>query len=57
MNKKKTAKLFGAKKEVTKKDAKKLVPLSRYWNNKLNRDNWYILYIGMLLGFLLGLIV
>lgn len=44
-------------KKVTRADAKKLTPLTRYWSNRMNRDNWYILALGAVLGFLLRSIV
>lgn len=53
----KAAKVFSAKKEVTEKDAKKLKPLTRYWKHRLEADNWFILGVGALLGFALGLLV
>ncbi len=43
--------------KITESDAKKLRPLTRYWKNKLSRDNWIILSLGVVLGFALGLIV
>lgn len=42
---------------ITNSDAKKLRPLTRYWKNKLSRDNWIILSIGVVLGFVLGVIL
>ena len=50
------SKVFKSKK-VTKADAKKLSPLTEYWSNRLNRDNWYIFFFGLVYGFLLGLFV
>jgi hypothetical protein len=51
---KEVEKLFEAKKEVTKKDAKKLKPLTKYWFNRLKKarlsDNQEMLTIGFLLG-------
>ena len=52
----KAAKVFRSKK-VTKSDAKKLKPLTRYWEDRLEKDNWFILGVGALLGFALGLLV
>lgn len=49
--------LFNAKKKVTKKDAKKLKPLTRYWAKRLSRDNWFVLSFGAFLGFVLGVIM
>lgn len=49
-------KLFQAKKEVTKSDAKKLSPLTKYWAKRLSRDNWFVLLFGVFLGFVLGVI-
>ena len=42
-------------KKVTKADAKKLAPLTKYWNNRLFQDNWYVLSFGVFIGFILGL--
>ena len=42
---------------ISKADRKKLQPLTRYWERKIERDNWVILIFGAVLGFLLGLIV
>lgn len=53
----KAATVLGAKKEVTRSDAKKLRPLTRYWKNRLEKDNWFILVVGALFGFALGLLV
>lgn len=58
---KRTVKVLGAKVHVTKKDAKKLRPLAQYRKGRLiearNSDNWFILGVGALLGFALGLLV
>lgn len=58
MKVKKTVKVLGAKKEVTRSDAKKAKPLVRYWSKRLKEarysDNWFILGFGVLLGFILG---
>lgn len=51
---KKTKLVFGAKVPVTKKDAKKLAPLTRYWRRRFFWDNWFILAFGAFLGFILG---
>lgn len=57
----KAKKVFSAKKEISKSDAKKLRPLKKFWSKKLKEaresDNWFILFIGAFLGFVLGLIV
>lgn len=50
------SKVFKSKK-VTKADAKKLKPLTKYWDERMNRDNWYILALGFCLGVLLRSIV
>jgi hypothetical protein len=51
---KQVEKLFETKKEVTKKDAKKLKPLTKYWFNRLKKarlsDNQEMITIGFLLG-------
>lgn len=49
-SKKNTAKVLGAKKEVTKSDAKKLKPLTRYWKNRLNSDNLNVFGMGIVTG-------
>lgn len=54
---KKTKRVLGAKVKVTKSDAKKLKPLTKYWDERMNRDNWYILALGFCLGLLLSAIV
>lgn len=51
----KASKVFATEK-VTKEDAKQLSPLTKYWANRLEADNWFILGIGALLGFALGLL-
>lgn len=57
---KKTAKVLGAKKEVTKKDARQVKPLVKYWEKRLkdarDSDNTFILLFGAFLGFILGII-
>lgn len=58
---KKTKRVLGAKVEVTKSDAKKVSPLTKYWAGRLkaarDSDNWFILSFGVFLGFCLGLMV
>lgn len=58
---KKTKKVLGAKVEVTKKDAKQVKPLVRYWADRLkdarDSDNWQVLTFGAFLGFVLGLMI
>lgn len=54
---KKTKEVFGAKVEVTEKDAQKLAPLTRYWRQRFFWDNWFIIAFGGFLGFCLGLMV
>lgn len=58
---KKTKRVFAAKKEVTKSDAKYLKNLLswRLEENKRIRwsDNWFIFSFGVLFGILLGMIV
>lgn len=49
--------ILGGKKEITKSDAKKLAPLTRYWKQRFIWDNWYILSFGAFIGFVLGLMV
>lgn len=60
MSIKKTKRVLGAKKEVTKKDAKKVKPLLKYWSKRLKKarysDNWFVLGFGVFLGFVLGVI-
>ena len=41
-------------KKITKSDRKKLKPLTHYWQHKMWSDNWYILGLGVVLGFVLG---
>lgn len=43
---KKTVKVLGAKKEVTKSDARKVKPLAQYWDGRLDES--------MLTGFVIG---
>lgn len=50
MNKKKTAKLFGAKKEVTKKDAKMLKPLSKWLRGRVVSNDNQVRTEGFVLG-------
>lgn len=51
----KASKVFKTNK-VTKAEAKKLKPLTRYWERRMEADNWFILAVGALLGFALGLL-
>lgn len=49
----KTAKLFKAKKEVTKKDAKKLKPLTKWLKAVQKSDNKKVAAYNMVIGALL----
>ncbi len=55
----KMKKVFSAKKEVTKSDAKKLKNLLKWRLNEDMKirfsDNWYVLSFGVFIGFILGL--
>lgn len=41
-------------KHISQSDRKKLKPLTRYWKRRMFSDNWYILALGVVLGFILG---
>ena len=56
MNRKKTANVFSAKKEITKSDAKKLAPLSRFWEKQKLSDNGVVRMEGVVIGVALTLI-